>query len=371
MKKRIRLFAGLAVLAAAGMLNWSGIQGQAAAAESAETLAGRIAVSEPATLGDDAVTVTKISISAVGDCTLGNDPAQESRGNAFHKVYNANGPDYFLQYCRPVFYTDDITIANLEGVLTTMGTAQQKAWRFRSDPSYIEILTHSSVDVVAFANNHCRDFGEISYTDTMKNLEAYGLPYSSEDNVCVMEVNGVRVGIASLKLLGDNAGYFKQRIQTKVDELKAENVQLILLNCHWGIELDRVPNHVQTELGHFAIDAGVDLVIGHHPHVLQSVECYNGKYIIYSLGNFCFGGNTNPKNKDTMIWRQDFIFTNGQLSASEARVLPYSISSRKDLNDYCPVPLNGADYDRVIRQLNDLSAAYHVQFDEKGNVVPQ
>ena len=325
----------------------------------------------PPTIGDSGVSVQKVTISAVGDCTLGNDPSQEGRANAFHKVYNANGADYFLQYCRPVFQADDLTVANLEGVLTTTGTPAQKTWRFRSDPSYIEILTRSSVDVVGFANNHCRDYGEISYRDTMVNLDAYGLPYSSEDNVCVLERNGIRIGVASLQFLGGSASSGKQRIQTKVDELKAQNVQLILLNCHWGIEMDRVPNSTQKELGRYAIDAGVDLVIGHHPHVLQSVEYYNGKYIIYSLGNFCFGGNTNPGNKDTMIWKQEFIFQDGQLIMQNAKIMPYSISSRRDLNDYCPVPLTGADNDRVINKMNELSAAYHVQFAADGTVIGQ
>ena len=325
----------------------------------------------PPTIGDTGVSVQKVTISAVGDCTLGNDPSQEGRANAFHRIYNANGPDYFLQYCRPVFQTDDLTIANLEGTLTTQGSPAQKTWRFRSDPSYIEILTHSSVDVVGFANNHCRDYGEVSYWDTMANLDAYGLPYSSEDNVCVLERNGIRIGIASLKLLGGSTASNKQRIRTKVDELKAQNVQLILMNCHWGIEMDRIPNSMQKELGHYAIDAGVDLVIGHHPHVLQSAEYYNGRYIIYSLGNFCFGGNTNPGNKDTMIWKQEFVFQDGQLLMQEARILPYSISTRRDLNDYCPIPLSGTDSDRVISKMNELSAGFHVQFAPDGTVIAQ
>ena len=101
--------------------------------------------------------------------------------------------------------------------------------------------------------------------------------------------------------------------------MKKAGAQIIIVNFHWGIEKQYTPDENQKALAHLAIDEGADLVIGHHPHVLEGIEKYNGKYICYSLGNFCFGANRNPKDKDTMIFQQTFtlkqtILMNGHLS---------------------------------------------------------
>ena len=126
-------------------------------------------------------------------------------------------------------------------------------------------------------------------------------------------------------------------------------------NFHWGIEGNHAPESTQVDLAHAAIDAGCDLVIGGHPHVLQGVERYNDRYILYSMGNFCFGGNANPSDKNTMM------FENGSLVADEdalskAWVVPCSVSSASSRNNYQPTPLAGDEGTAVVEKLNGYSS---------------
>ena len=97
-------------------------------------------------------------------------------------------------------------------------------------------------------------------------------------------------------------------------------------------------------------------MIGHHPHVLQGIEKYNGAHIAYSLGNFCFGGNSNPSDTDSMIFQQTFTFQNGErIMDDQIQIIPCSITSSSDKNDYCPVPLEGEEKQRVLDKINEYS----------------
>ena len=320
----------------------------------------------------------EIVITAVGDCTLGNDEKQEGRSNCFHNVYNANGPEYFLQNVRGVFQADDLTIVNLECVLTTLGEREKnKDWCFRSDPAYMEILTSSSVEAVSFANNHCRDYGEISYTDTINTLNTYNMPYTSELSTKVMTVNNIKVGLIAIQAAYRSSDEDKDKeyydteellrlTDTCIADVKSKGAELIIMNYHWGFEGTAKVSAQQKTLGHHAVDNGCALVIGHHPHVLQPVELYNGAYIIYSLGNFCFGGNTNPKDKDTIIWQQSFKLSGGKITSTSARIYPCRISSTTSVNDYCPTILDGAAAQKVINRMNTMSSPYGVEFMDTG-----
>ncbi|MCR4904266.1 MAG: CapA family protein [Butyrivibrio sp.] len=320
----------------------------------------------------------RVVITAVGDCTLGNDEQVEWKSNSFHKVYNENGADYFFQNVRELFRKDDLTIVNLECVLTNLGERQaNKDWCFRSDPSYLNILTGSSVEAVSFANNHCRDYGEISYTDTLNNLKNYGIPCSSENSTLVMTINNVKVGLISIQAAYRSSDEDKDKeyydteellrlTDTCIEDVKAKGAKLIIMNYHWGIERTSKITTQQKTLGHYAVDKGCNLVIGHHPHILQPVEVYKDTYIIYSLGNFCFGGNTNPKDKDTIIWQQSFKVSGENVICDYAKIYPCSISSSQSLNDYCPLILSGSRGQKIINRMNSLSGSYGIEFDENG-----
>ena len=126
---------------------------------------------------------------------------------------------------------------------------------------------------------------------------------------------------------------------------------------HWGNEKEEVPDSNQMTLGRLAIDEGADLVCGHHPHVLQGIEEYKGKNIVYSLGNFCFGGNSYPSDMDTMIFQQTFtVDKNGVKADNVTNVIPCSISSEYDYNNYQPTPAQGDEADRILAKIQERSS---------------
>lgn len=146
-------------------------------------------------------------------------------------------------------------------------------------------------------------------------------------------------------------------MKQNIKALKKAGAQVIIVNFHWGIEKQYTPDENQKALAHLAVDEGADLVIGHHPHVLEGIEEYNGKYICYSLGNFCFGGNSTPSDPDSMIVQQTFTFNKkGKLTkSSKLNIIPCSISSSSGYNDYCPVPLTGDAKQRVLDKISQYS----------------
>ena len=158
-------------------------------------------------------------------------------------------------------------------------------------------------------------------------------------------------------MLADGLGV-KDSMEKNIQDLKDEGAQVIIASFHWGEEKAEYPNDVQVELAHAAIDAGADLVLGHHPHVLQGIEQYKGKNIVYSLGNFCFGGNKNPSDKDTMIFQQTFTVENGKLAEDDVtNIIPCSLSSESGYNNYQPMVLEGSEKERVLQKIEDFSTA--------------
>ena len=135
-----------------------------------------------------------------------------------------------------------------------------------------------------------------------------------------------------------------------------KEADMVAVYFHWGVEKSYSPNQIQKDFAYNAIDYGSDLVIGSHPHVLQGIEEYNGRYIAYSLGNFCFGGNKNPSDKDSMIYQQTFNFEDNKLASIDIpNVIPCSISSTKSRNDYKPTVLHGSEGERVLNKIKSIS----------------
>lgn len=295
-----------------------------------------------------------LTVSSMGDCTLGTDENfnQETSLNAY---YNARGADYFFQNVRPILEKDDLSIVNFEGTLTTSTARAEKKFAFKADPAYAKILSESSVEAANIANNHSKDYGESSYTDTLDTLANENIAVFGYENVQVVEIKGVKVGLTGIYELAEHLGK-QEQITQNIAALKEAGAQIIIVNFHWGIEKQYVPDATQKTLAHHAIDEGADLVIGHHPHVLQGIEKYNGKYIAYSLGNFCFGGNSNPADKDTMIFQQTFTIKNGKLQDDDnINIIPCSLSSSPGYNDYCPKILEGSEKERVLQKIEQYS----------------
>lgn len=312
---------------------------------------------------DDIVTIT---ISATGDVTLGNAHTQEYSAS-FRQMYDSQkDKGYFFQNVKDIFEADDMTIVNFEGVLTFSETRQEKDYNMKGDPEYVEILTKGSVEVVSFGNNHRLDYLSEGSNDTIKAFDEAGIVYAYDKNVGIFETKGIKIGIISVNEVSQGT-VVEKYIEEGIEKLKEQEADIILACCHWGIEGDNYPEEYQTTLGRKCIDLGADLVIGHHPHVLQGIEEYNKKYIIYSLGNFCFGGNRNPVDKDTLIFQQSFTFINGEKQEkSNIKIIPCSLSSVKNRNNFQPTPAKEEEAERIIDRINLYSKEYGVSFDYQG-----
>lgn len=296
-----------------------------------------------------------ITISAAGDVTMGRD-ALASYYNSFDQVAAVQKKDYsyFLRNVKPIFEYDDLTIVNLEGTLTNYTLMAEKQYRFKGNAAYTEVLKQGGIEAVNLANNHMFDYLDQGYWDTVSNLSAADIGYFGFDHKYITEVKGIRIGM--LGFTGwDSGKQKKDDIKKAVEDLKSRGANLIIVSFHWGEERMYAPNQTQKELGRYCIDIGVDLVLGHHPHVIQGIETYKGKSIVYSLGNFCFGGNKNPSDKDSYIYQHSFSFKDNILLMETGQVIPVSISSSKDRNNYQPTPLQGIEANRVMNKIRKYS----------------
>lgn len=295
------------------------------------------------------------TISAVGDCTFGTDENFAYEGSMPAKYDEVGDFNYFFENVKSVFEADDLTIVNFEGTLTDSTTREDKQFAFKADKSYAEILTDGFVEAANLANNHSKDYGEQSYNDTMDALDEAGITNFGYDRVAIKKVKGIKVGLVGTYVLADGLGV-KDSMEKNIQDLKDEGAQVIIASFHWGEEKAEYPNDVQVELAHAAIDAGADLVLGHYPHVLQGIEQYKGKNIVYSLGNFCFGGNMYPSDMDTMIFQQTFTLKGGKLQEDNVtNIIPCSISSVEDYNNYQPTPAAGEKETEILNKITQRS----------------
>lgn len=296
-----------------------------------------------------------ITISAAGDCTLGTDEYFDP-STSLNAYYDSNGPEYFFQNVKSIFDADDLTIVNMEGTLTEETARQDKTYAFKGPAEYAQILTSGGVEAANLANNHSHDYGDKSYTDTIETIEAAGIVSFGYDRTAVMDVNGIKVGLVGTYELADGMGCEDEMI-ANIKAVEEQGAQIVIVSFHWGLERENYPTENQVNLAHSAIDNGADLVLGHHPHVLEGIEVYNGKNIVYSLGNFCFGGNSNPSDKDTMIFQQTFTVENGELTADNVtNIIPCSVSSESGYNNYQPTPLEGDEAERVRGRIEEYSS---------------
>lgn len=300
---------------------------------------------------------TTITISAAGDCTLGTDEGFNYKRSFKGKYDAVQDPAYFFQNVQPVFAQDDLTIVNMEGTLTEETTREPKQFAFKGDAEYAKILMAGAVEAANLANNHSFDYGKKSYEDTITALEAEGISSFGYERTAVMDIKGVKVGLAGVYELAEHIDC-KQDLLDNIASLKEQGAQIIIVSFHWGQEKENVPSDVQVELAHAAVDNGADLVLGHHPHVLQGIEEYKGKNIVYSLGNFCFGGNSAPSDMDTMIFQQTFTVKDGKLQEDNVtNILPCKISSayEEGYNNYQPILAEGEQKEKIFERLSEYS----------------
>ena len=299
-------------------------------------------------------TVRKITITALGDVTVGGDPRRSAGQTASQKFYEKLSAQYngnFFKNVRRYFTgSAELTLANLESSFTTATRYKNKSYVFRAKPSYARILSSAGIDVVSHANNHAQDFNG-GIRSTRSAVRARGMAYVGNGVTAIVKKNGVKVGFCAFY---DN-GNITAQAQNVVKRLK-EKCHLVVVSMHWGQEYRYAASSSQRNLGRALIRSGADLVVGHHSHVVGGIEKYQGKYIVYSLGTFSSAILT-PKDMDTMIFRQTFSVNTKtkEVRGAQPGVLPCSMSSRPAVNDARPTPLTGQDKARVIKKINRLS----------------
>ena len=281
--------------------------------------------------GYDSVT---LALTFGGDCTLGRGHDFAYSGS-FDEMYDQKGASYFFSGIQE-FFDDDLTMVNFEGTLTNATAHAYKTFVFKGRPEYAKVLEAGSIDVVSVANNHSMDYLQRGFDDTVRYLSPY-VAVSGYERMPIVTVKGIRIGFAS------NVGWTfdsaqKRFIENAVQSLRARGADLVVFNYHWGIERSYHSDPTQQAIGRYCIDQGADLVIGHHPHVVQEIETYKGKQIAYSLGNLVFGGNNNPSDKNCLIFRQNFTIDldTRKITNASYQAIPYKISSVSWRNDYRP-----------------------------------
>lgn len=305
-------------------------------------------------VAEEVETETMITISAAGDFTLGTDESFAYAGS-FPDEANKNGMPYFVEKLGSIFEQDDFTTVNLETTLTNATEKAQKKFRFKGDPAYAEILKLGGIEAVNLANNHTHDYLEKGYEDTIVTLKKNDIGYFGYNQKYMTEVKGIKIGALGYEGWNDTPE-IRATVEADIKDLREQGATIVLVHYHWGNEREYVPYAAQQTLAYHTIDSGADLIVGHHPHVIQGIEEYKGKFIVYSLGNFMFGGNRNPSDKDTYVFQQTFQVKGNQLTDhKQIKIVPFSISSVQNRNNYQPLLLTGSEKDRVKQKIIDAS----------------
>lgn len=308
--------------------------------ESGETL-----TEAPMEISDEEADGTRlITATFAGDFTIGGD--SRKRTSIFEDELKKQDGDinFTMRNVRDILMEDDLTLINFEGTLTNStyvpDNKRENQFLFSAPPEYVSMLTDNGVEAVALENNHVMDHGEEVYQETQQTLTDAGVVWSNAETVGEITVKGVEIGMLSYQTFDRYDTLFTQ-VPLDVAEAKAR-YDLVIVSFHWGSEKDYAPNKNQQKMGKLAIDAGADLVVGHHSHRINPIEEYKGKYIVYSLGNFCFAGNSNPSDMSSFLFQIRWRVHGDTITQEDWRIIPIRISSRSDYNDFAPTVLEKA-----------------------------
>lgn len=284
-----------------------------------------------------------LTLSFVGDCSIGEMAETAGKKGTYTSTVDEKGLDWPFSLVREYLDADDFTFANCEVVFTERKTHQDKKTNLKAPPRYAEVLLHSGIDAVNTANNHAMDFLMEGYDDTLAALDNFGIPHfgtlypgtkRARDQVGVYEVKGVKIGAIGLSYPNDDGSELPV-IQKRIDDLRAQGCDLVIVSLHWGREVHDTPESWQFSYARKVIDLGADVIWGHHPHILQQVQFYNGKPIFYSTGNFTFG-SMSAVDPDTGIFQLRYDLTADGPVLQNFTVIP---CRTQGTGDYRPYPL--------------------------------
>ena len=325
-------------------------------------------------LAGSALADRSVTMTFTGDITLGSEELKRKQPTSFVSYAKSKGFDYFLANFREMFLADDLTVINLEGPLTDSSKQEdrKKTYRFRGSTAYADILTGSGIEAANLANNHCPvDFGKQGYSSTKSTLAAAGIGWFANDKVFIFEKDGIRIaffGLNSTKVNGSKAWFRKEIPRLKQEE----GVNAVVFVFHAGSEYSMHHTKAQETYSQWAIDAGADLVIMHHPHVVQGIDVYKDRYVCYSIGNFCFGGNKEIRAIETVVAQVRMDFDDeGHYLGQAMNLYPAHISGHTDYNDYQPVPVTGEAAQQVMHLIEIDTDIELAPYDDELGYAPQ
>lgn len=280
-------------------------------------------------------------LSFVGDCSIGGKPDARGKADTYTVVVDQKGEEWPFSLVRSHLEADDFTFANNEVVFTESTRVKDKNTVLGALPRYARVYLHSGIEAVNTANNHCMDYLEHGYDDTLSALDAlpighFGTLYpdtkQEKDRLGIFEAKGVRIGAVgfSYPQMGDLPA-----IQARIARLRQAGCALVVVSAHWGREEATTPKGWQITLAQRIIDAGADVIWGHHPHILQQVQFYKGKPIFYSTGNFTFGAMKSV-DPDTGIFQLRYDLESDGPHLSNFTVIPCRTQGK---GDYRPMVL--------------------------------
>ena len=226
-----------------------------------------------------------LTMSFTGDVTIGSN-VQSSGTSIFDKELKKQNGDINFPFrnVSDILRADDLTMVNFEGTLTPAARNPEKknnSFLFRADPSYVGMLPNGGVDTVSLENNHVLDMGQEGLAETKRVLTEAGIPYASEGEPAILTVKGVKIGSLAYQTFGGRHDELIQKVPGDIQALRDQGCQIVIVSYHWGEEKDYAPNSNQVRLGRATIDAGADLVVGHHSHRINPIEYYNGHYPLH------------------------------------------------------------------------------------------
>ena len=300
---------------------------------------------------------TGVTLSFIGDCSIGDSIQYKGSENSYHKTIDSNGYAWPFSLVKEYLEQDDLTVANLEVVLTarTKPRYPENKYNLAADPDHVQVLIEGSVEMVNTVNNHCMDFQDAGYRDTLKTLDGAGILHfgsvypnnpDGHDDLGVAQVGDIRFGFVGFTYPQDSD---LKRIANRVKKLKEEQgCDVVIVSLHWGRETYMTPETSQLSYAKQIIASGADMIWGHHPHVLQPIQFYQGKPILFSTGNFTFG-TMSQVDPSTGIFQATYEKVDGKAELKELRVIPCQTQTGPDFR---PFPLTEtADQQAVFKKL--------------------
>lgn len=302
---------------------------------------------------------TEILLSFTGDCTLGSEERTRQQPTSFDSYIEQHGYAYPFEKVQSVLAHDDVTVINLENVFYPhQANRVPKTYNFRGPTEFARILTEGSVELSFLGNNHTMDYGYPGFRSTVRTLEEGGHSwFATTDHgvkTWVYEKNGVKVGFTGCYI----SYYYRhpERVKQGMEELKTQGCDFIVAVMHGGVEYGPRQDAHMERLARFFVDQGAGLVVGHHPHVLHGVEVYKNATILYSLGNFSFGGNKGLRTTQTMIAQAKLRFdARGRYISHQVNLIPARPSGTMEYNNYQPVLAQGEEAQAIIDLVASMS----------------